>query len=109
MLSSHSGILGEAISIASTSLQQRQSISVASFLQCPHSRSSRPKLFCKKVFLNISQNSQVSSLAKVFFINFAKFQKTPFFTEYLYWLLLAFSPIEISCSNIACYKLAAEA
>ena len=33
---SRSGNLTEAISIASTSLQQRKSISPASFLQCPH-------------------------------------------------------------------------
>ena len=38
----------EAISIACTSLQQRHSISLASFLQCPHFRSSRPELFCKR-------------------------------------------------------------
>ena len=36
MLPSRSGILAEAISIASTSLQQKQSISPDSFLQCPH-------------------------------------------------------------------------
>ena len=46
-----SGILAETISITSISLQQRRSISFASFLQCPHFRSSCLELFCKKVFL----------------------------------------------------------
>ena len=41
MLPSRSGILSEAISIAFTSLQQKQSISLASFLQCPHMHQSR--------------------------------------------------------------------
>ena len=40
MFPSRSGILVEAISIASTS-QQRQSISLASFLQCSHLHQSR--------------------------------------------------------------------
>ena len=49
MLSSHSKILAEAISIAFTSLQQRQSISLALFLQCPHLHQSRfPILICNK-------------------------------------------------------------
>ena len=49
MLPSRSGILAEAISIAFTSLQQRQSISLASFLHCPHFHQSRfPILICNK-------------------------------------------------------------
>ena len=53
MLSSRSGILAEAISIATsiafTSLQPRQSISFASFLQYPHLHQSRfPILICNK-------------------------------------------------------------
>ena len=51
MLPLHSGILAKAISIASSSLQQIQSISLALLLQCPHFRSSHPELFCKKVVL----------------------------------------------------------
>ena len=59
----------------------------------------------KKVFLKILQNSQENtrvrdpflindfikkeSLAQVFSCEFAKFLRTPFFTEHLYWLLLA--------------------
>ena len=59
----------------------------------------------KKVFLEILQNSQENtrvrdsflindfikkeSLAQVFSCEFAKFLRTPFFTEHLYWLLLA--------------------
>ena len=50
MLSSRSGILAEAISIAFTSLQQRQSISLVSFLQRPHLHQSRfPILICNKL------------------------------------------------------------
>ena len=63
----------------------------------------------KKVFLEISQNSQENTCARVSFLikflrpanllkkrlwdrcfpmNFAKFLRTPFFTEHLWWLLL---------------------
>ena len=64
----------------------------------------------KKVFLKISQNSQENTCARVFFnkvsvlrpatllkkkhwhrcfpMNFGKFLRTPFFIEYLWWLLL---------------------
>ena len=64
----------------------------------------------KKVFLEISQNSQENTCARVSFliklqawpatllkkrlwhrcfpVNFAKFLRTPFFTEHLWWLLL---------------------
>ena len=46
---SRCGILAEAISIASTFLQQRQSISLTSFLQCPHLHQLRfPILICSK-------------------------------------------------------------
>ena len=48
MLLSHSGIFAKAISIAFTSLLQRKSISLASFLQCLHFRSSRLELLYKK-------------------------------------------------------------
>ena len=41
-------------------------------------RSSRSEVFCKKVFLEISQNSQ----------EITKVPRTPFFTEHLRWLLL---------------------
>ena len=60
MLPSYSGILVEAISIASTYLEQRQSISLVSFLQCPHFRSSRrvPKDFAK--FTGVSSGTGVS-------------------------------------------------
>ena len=47
MLTLRSGILAKGISIASTSLQQRQSISLASFLLRLHFRNSC-QLFCKK-------------------------------------------------------------
>ena len=53
----------------------------------------------KKVFLEISQNSQENTYARVSFLikrlwhrcfpmNFAKFLRTPFLTEHLRWLLL---------------------
>ena len=45
--SSRSRILAEAKSFAATSLQQRQSISLASFFKCPHLHQSRfPILIC---------------------------------------------------------------
>ena len=50
MIPSRSGILAEAISITFTSLQQRQSVSLASILQCPHLHQSRfPILICNKL------------------------------------------------------------
>ena len=39
----------------------------------------------KKVFLEISQNSQENNYARAFF---AKFLRTPFLTKHLWWLLL---------------------
>ena len=75
MLPSRSGILAKAISIASTSLKQRHSISRASFLQYPHFRSSRPESFCKKGFLKNFDNSQVFSLAQMFPVNLRNFKE----------------------------------
>ena len=72
-LSSHSGILAEAISIASGSLQQIQPISLTSLLQYPLSEAVFRNCSVKKVFLKILQNSQVFPLAKEFAVNFAKF------------------------------------
>ena len=63
MLPSYSGILAEAISIVSTSLQQGQSISLASF----------GVVLLKKVFLKSLQSTQAFILAQVFLVNFAKF------------------------------------
>ena len=74
-----SGILAEAVSIASTCQQQRQYISLASFLQCLHFRSSRPELFCKKGALkNFSKFTGVSSGAGVS-CEFCEIFKNPFF------------------------------
>ena len=73
------------------------------------SKSSRREVFCKKVFLKNSQNSQEVACARVsllmklqasvcnfikkkrlcyrcFPVNFAKFPRTPFLTEHLRWL-----------------------
>ena len=49
MLPSHSRILAQAATIVSTFLQQKQSISLASILQCLHLYQSRfPILICNK-------------------------------------------------------------
>ena len=72
MLPSYSGILAEAISIVSTSLQQGQSISLASFLQSV-SLASFGVVLLKKVFLKSLQSTQAFILAQVFPVNFAKF------------------------------------
>ena len=72
MLPSYSGILAEAISIVFTSLQQGQSISLASFLQSV-SLASFGVVLLKKVFLRSLQSTQAFILAQVFLVNFAKF------------------------------------
>ena len=78
MLPSRSGILAEAISIAYTSLQQRQSTSLAKFFQCPHFRSSRPELLCKKgAFKNFSKFIGVSFGTGVS-CEFCEILRTPF-------------------------------
>ena len=73
-------------------------------------RSSRPEVFCKKVFIEISQNSKENNCAKVFFskaeglrpatllkkqpwrryfpVNSAKFLRTHFLIEHIRWLFL---------------------
>ena len=76
-----------------------------------NNRSSRPEVFCKKVFLEILQYSQENkhlrqsifnkvaglrpaTLSKkrpwhrCFPVNFVKFLRTSFLTEHLWWLLL---------------------
>ena len=42
----------------------------------------------KKVLLEISQNSQENTCARVSFLSFVKFLRIPFFIEHLRWLLL---------------------
>ena len=62
-----------------------------------------PEVFCKKAFVEILQNSQENTCASVpaallkkrfwhrfFSMNFAKFLRTPFFIEHLWWLLLEY-------------------
>ena len=97
-------ILAEAISIASTFLQQRQSISLDSFLQCPNFRSSRPEFFCKKSYLRPATLFKKRLWHSCFPVSFAKFLRTPFFTKPLQWLLLAFARIESSYSDTVCKK-----
>ena len=54
-------------------------------------RSSRWEVFCEKVFLQISQNSQENTCARVSFpLIFAKFLIIPFIIQHLWWLLLNF-------------------
>ena len=47
----------------------------------------------KKVFLEVSQNSQENTCGRVwhrcFLVNFVKFLRTPFFIEHLCWLFLS--------------------
>ena len=61
-------------------------------------RSSRPMVLCKRVFLEISQSLFFNKVAgllenilwhRCFPVNFVKFLRTTFLTEYLWWLLLA--------------------
>ena len=49
-----------------------------------YSRSSRPEVFCKKVFLE----KVFLGIHSCFPVNFVKFLRTPFFIEHLWWLLL---------------------
>ena len=85
-------------------------------------RSSRPDVFCEKVFLEISQNSQENTCARVSFliklqappaalskkrpwhrrfpVKFSKFLKTPFFTEHLWWLLFIWPKAQDKNFNI---------
>ena len=68
-------------------------------------KSSRPEVFCEKLFLEISQNSQENICARVSFlirvtflkqilwhryfpVSFLKFIRTPFLIEHLEWLFL---------------------
>ena len=105
MLPSRSGILAKAIkSIASSSLQQIQSISLASLLQCPHFRSSRPKLYCKKGVLKNFANFTGVSYSTGVSCGFCDILKSTFFAEHLQWPLLEFGPIEIFYSNTVCNK-----
>ena len=65
-------------------------------------RSSRPEVFCKKDFLEISQKSQENTCARslrhatllknrpwhrCFPVTFVKYLKIPFFIKHLWWLL----------------------
>ena len=56
-------------------------------------RCSRPEMFCKKMFLKISQNLQENTCARVPFLiklqaRGTYFYRTPVFIEHLWWLLL---------------------
>ena len=68
-------------SIASTSLQERQSISLASYLQYPHFRSSRHKLFCKKDLLKKFAKLTVVSSGTGFSLEFCKILKKHIFSQ----------------------------
>ena len=84
-------------------------------------KSSRSDVFCKKVFLGISQNSQENTCARasfliklqafakkealvqVFSVNFVKYVIARFFKELLRWLLLSGPTLhkEITCKMLA--------
>ena len=70
MLPSHSRILAEAISIAATSLKQRQSISLASFFQCPYLPQSIFPILIHLLFFIVNQDQgsalKVAYIFKVF-------------------------------------------
>ena len=78
-----------------------------------HIRSSCQEVLSKKVFLEISQNSQEitcarfkkEALAQVFPVNFMKFLRTRFLTEHLWWLLLTYVKIRdfpTACCKVMC-------
>ena len=60
-------------------------------------RSSHPEVFCKNVFLEISQNSQENTCARdsfliklqVFSCEFCEISINSFFIEHFWWLLLS--------------------
>ena len=61
MLPSHSGILADAVSIVSISPQQKQSISLASFLQCPHLHQLRFPILLSNKSAAIAEVSEVAT------------------------------------------------
>ena len=78
------------------------------------SRSSCPHIICKKVFLEILQNSQEKTcarvsflifffqketLAHVFYCEFCEIPKNIFFTEHFWWLLLWFILVSSILTN----------
>ena len=107
MLSPRSGILAKARSIAFTSMQQRQSISLASFWQFLHFRRNCPELFCKKSCLGPTTLLKKRLWHSCFAANFVKFLRTLFVIEHQ-WLLLGFASIETSYSNTVYNISAAE-
>ena len=75
MLPSHSRILTKVISIASTPLQQRQSISLVLFLQCPHLHQSRfPILIHQQLKCEYAKFLSHSSHYHVFFLSRLKLE-----------------------------------
>ena len=68
-------------------------------------RSSRLDVFCRK---DVLRNFETATLSKrrlwhrcrYFPVNFAKFLRTPFFTEHLRWLLLKFPTSSVSNTSI---------
>ena len=75
----------------------------------PAFRSSRPKLFCKKgVLKNFYKIHRCFLWHRIFLWILPNFKENLFMQKNPPWLLLAFTPIEISYSNVVCNKLAAE-
>ena len=78
--------------------------SLASFLQCPHFRSSCPELFCKKgVLKDFAKFTGASSGAGVS-CEFCEILNT-----FIRRTPLAFAPIEVSYTNTVCNKSASVA
>ena len=90
-------------------------VATSRFWQTKHLQSEAVARRCsvKNVFLEISQNSQETSVLSLWHrflpVNFAKFLRTLFLTEHLWWLLLAFQSestlyiFKTSCSKQAQY------
>ena len=93
MIPLYSGILAEAISIASTSTTKTIYFSHFVFTM---STFQKLELLCKKSCLRPATLPK-KTLAQVFS-----------YEKHLHWLLLAFTPIKISYSNTVCNTLTAE-
>ena len=98
-----------------TNSKKRQS------LKNPQKTGSHSEVFCKQVFLEIPQNSQENTCARVSFliklqperpavlskkrlaqmfpVNFAKFLRTTFLAKHFWWLLLKKVPLTMTFTN----------
>ena len=74
-----------------------------------HTEAAVRRCSVKKVFLEISQNSQENTCARVSIfnkvassrpVNFAKFLRTPFIIEHFWWLLLNYRTLLVAASEL---------